>query len=213
MPDVPAAQRRRRLSPACSATLASVLLIGGLAGCDPADPAPPPSPPPVSSPTPAASTPAPTPTPTPTPSPSPTSQKEKEEAAIKQAVLDFYEVTNRVRMDPSEDYEQLKKVAAGELLQLQLGDLQEWRGKKWRSTKPVKVKNVTVGEVTAEGDTIQATTTYCVDSTGVDVVNADGESQVDRSTNLFSTVAQLRKKGSGPWLPYRERDGANACGI
>src|SRR5699024_8852509 len=120
MPDLPAAQRRRRLSSACSATLASVMLIGGLAGCDPADPAPPPSPPPVSTPTPAASTPAPTPTPSPTPSSTP--QKEKEEAAIKQAVLDYNDVLAEISLDPEVDINEFKTVATGELLEVSLGE-------------------------------------------------------------------------------------------
>jgi len=207
MPDVPAAQRRRRLSSACSATLASVLLIGGLAGCDPADPAPPPSPPPGSSPTPAASTPA--PTPTPTPSPSPTSQKEKEEAAIKQAVLDYYAISNKISMDPESDPDLLRQVAAGSLLETDLGAMKEWRAKGWRSTKAVKIRNLEVRSIESRPN--RATAVYCIDSTGVDVLDRDGESQVvEGRPNHFPSVATLERI-DGRWMPVRERTEGDAC--
>lgn len=208
MPVVPTALRRRRLTTACSLAAATALLIGGLAGCDPDEPTPPPT---VAS---SANAPGTTANPTsaaPTPSPTPTrsSQQEKDTAAIKQAVLDYYVTYNKVRMHPDSNVEALKQVAAAELLQVELGAMKEWRAKGWRSTKAVQVENLDIQSDTQQDE--QATATYCVNSTGVDVVDRKGKSQVVKGRpDYFPTITQLEKR-NGHWIPVRERDGGNSC--
>ena len=207
MPVVPTALRRRRLTTACSLAAATALLIGGLAGCDPDEPTPPPT---VAS---SANAPGTTANPTsaaPTPSPTPTrsSQQEKDTAAIKQAVLDFRAVTERLSMSPDADVNQLKSVAAGALLEVELNMYREWRAKGWKATKAVKIENLKVGSITAK----TATATYCANSSGVDVVDRNGKSQVvEGRPDFFPKRVKLNRTKSGKWMPTGQTTEGHAC--
>src|SRR5699024_2112527 len=115
---------------------------------------------------------------------------------------DYVEVYNHVRTDPDADVGTLGDVAAGELLQIELGFMEEWRAKGWRATKGIQVKNVDVGTVVAKGKRKTVAVTYCVDSTGVDVLDRDGKSVVaDDRKDHFPIEMTLEKAEDDPWLP------------
>jgi len=137
------------------------------------------------------------------------SQRAKDEVAIRQAILDYYMISNKVSMDPQADIDLLRDVAAGQLLKVDLSVIEEWRAKGWRSTKPVIVENLAVTSI--EQHRVRATAAYCVNSTGVDVLDPGGKSQVvEGRPNLFPTITLL-EKWDNTWLPVRERAGGSTC--
>ena len=202
----PGRRRSTRLGHAASLLVALAVVVG-LSACDPDEPTPPPPPASASG----SATPSPSATPTPSPSPSPTSEKDREQAAIKQAVLDFRKTMNRIRKDPKADISALKKVAGGELLELELSTMKQWRAKGWRQTGDVRVEKLEIGAVSSAGTERSVKTTYCANSTGVDALDPNGESVVvEDRPDYFPTVMEL-KKADGNWIAVREYIGGDAC--
>lgn len=212
MTTAPSGRRRPARLAAGTALLAVAGMIIGLSACDPEpmDPSPPTTSPSATS-TGSVSS-SPTSTRTPSPSPTPTSSEDAERAAIREAFFEFQSTLNRITTDPSVDIDILRNVAGGELLDLQMGTMKQWRAKGWRATKKVAVENVQIEEVSVKGDVRTALVTYCANSTGVDVVNSDGKSVVvDGRQDYFPRRHWLELGDNGQWLPVRERDGGDAC--
>ena len=122
--------------------------------------------------------------------------------------MDFRVVTERLSTNPDADINQLKSVAAGALLEVELNMYREWRAKGWTATKAVKIENLTVGSVTAT----TASARYCANSTGVDVIDRNGKSQVvEGRPDFFSKLVQLKKAKDGAWVPTRQTTEGDAC--
>lgn len=203
-----------RISRASIMTAVAAMMVIGVAACNPGDnPTPTPTPTSDATTTTPSATPTPTPTPTPSPTPTPTSTPTTAEAAAKQAVLDYYEVYNKVAMDPKGDPNDFADVTAGELREVSVATFKSWRAKGWHATAPVKVRNLRIGVVTTKDGVAAVQATSCGVVKDVDVVDEEGKSQVvDDRPDYLSKVMWLEKKaGSDRWVVIRSRDGGNAC--
>src|SRR5699024_10873122 len=144
--------------------------------------------------------------------PTPTSSEDAERAAIKRAILDFKETLNRVRKDPQADINALKSVAGGQLLDLELSTMKEWRAKGWRQVGDVRVEHLDIGPVSTSNGKASARATYCADSSGVDAVDSSGKSiVVEGRPDHFPTVMTLERSKDGEWIPMRESTEGDAC--
>jgi|GEM_PF-1378047 len=186
----------------------AALLLVGLAACDPAGPTPSSSPSvtPVASPS-ASATPSPTPSPTPS-----QSQEEKDQEAAKRAIVALYAALDRVGMDPKVSLKELDKVAAGETLESYKGARQQWRAKGWRQVgPPTRVLNLKASGLVNEQGKSRITVTYCVDVTGVDVIDTRGKSQIGKDRPNKGSVITIVENINDVWLPIQERDGGSSC--
>jgi hypothetical protein len=152
------------------ATAALLLVAGTSCANDDGDPTEPRSNPPASSPS--------------SSSPTPTSPSESASAHATETVRDYYAVRNELRRDPTEPLSLLKSVAISTELTTQQTLFNRERKQGLHQTGETKVVELQVQSVNLDNSDPQAGKVptvqidVCFDVSGVDVLDADGESVV-----------------------------------
>ena len=111
-------------------------------------------------------------TPTPTPSPMPTPSTASEQAAA-DGVVAYLRVVDKLGIDPESDLNELNTVATGQALAQMQHNLMQYRIEGWRQTG--EQVPTFVGS-TAGSSAKEWSITMCIDVSGVDVVDLDGQS-------------------------------------
>ena len=111
-------------------------------------------------------------TPTPTPSPMPTPSTASEKAAA-DGVVAYLRVVDKLGIDPESDLNELNTVATGQALAQMQHNLMQYRIEGWRQTG--EQVPTFVGS-TAGSSAKEWSITMCIDVSGVDVVDLDGQS-------------------------------------
>lgn len=117
-----------------------------------------------------ASTPSPTmASPSVTPSPTPTLSEGQREAAA--AVVEYYRVLNAIGSDYDVDLNDVRNVAAGDLADQLSLDFLHMRG-----AERVQTGDYVIEVISVTGDELPFTVIGCLDTSAVDVIDADGNS-------------------------------------
>lgn len=179
----------------CLAALAVVLVLGGCQ--DEATPEP--SVPPTT----ATTTTSPSPT---TPSPTPTFSPE--EAAAMQAVVDFWEKRNELGLNPELGVTSLAEVARGQAFDLhsRILNSEAQEGLRQQGSGVVTPTSVEPGE----GDD-QFVVTACLDVSGVDVVDADGNSVVPPDRPPQAAYDYVVERDGEQWFVVEDLLEAKDC--
>lgn len=112
------------------------------------------------------------PIPTPSRTPTPTPSTDSERAAVA-AVVAYLGVVDRLASDPDSDLNQLNTVATDQALAQMQHNLMQYRIEGWRQSGEQVPKFV---DSTPGGTAAEWSVTMCVDVSGVDVVNREGQS-------------------------------------
>ncbi|RPF21473.1 hypothetical protein [Myceligenerans xiligouense] len=126
--------------------------------------------------------PAPTPTPatsSPALPPSPTKDSERAAADVEAIVREYYQVSDSVAKAPA-DVAPLDAVAADPALSRSKAEFEQWAAEGWYQTGDLTVAELVVQSVSlgSSDDEATAQVDVCYDVTGLDIVDADGTSQV-----------------------------------
>lgn len=142
-----------------------LLAVLAVCGCTPkpGDPTPTPTPQP-------SVTASETPTPTPTPVPSPSTDRER---AATDAVLAYIKVVDKLGADPSSNLDELNTVATLDALAQMQYILQNYRIDGWRQ---VGQQVPSFMAATPGSSALEWTISMCIDVSGVDVLDAQGNS-------------------------------------
>lgn len=142
--------------------------------------------------------PAPTPTTdasSPATSPSPTTDSERAAADVEAMVREYYRVSDTVAKDPA-DVAPLDAVAADPALSRSQAEFEQWAADGWRQTGDLTVAELVVQAVSlgSSDDEATAQVDVCYDVTGLDIVDADGTSQVaaDRPDRRWERLTMVR---------------------
>jgi hypothetical protein len=193
--------------------LAALALV---AGCTP-DVAPTGSPSVFPSPT-VSATPSPTPTPSPSPSavesfpPAPATES-PDQAAIRAAWMEYWRVYEKFAADPSlTDWTETQYVTTEEEAALIIQALGELRDNGWKSLGGRVFRDVVVTEVPNQQEAGTAEISYCLDRSGVSLLDAETGTAVTVDVPpTFLETATLRVGLDGKWRVAMIRNEPAAC--
>ncbi|MEU2200611.1 hypothetical protein [Isoptericola sp. NPDC019482] len=142
---------------------------------------------PTSNPTQATAEPTTSPDESPTGSPSPTSDTDIAAAGAEAVLREYLTLSNDLRTDTSRPLDELEEVATGLELDSQSKFLTDWREKGWQATGEARLVELDLVDVSLDnsdpdaGKVPTVTMEACVDVTGSDVVDSDGDSVIEPS--------------------------------